>query len=316
MSKILGFLLSIFLLGCYEKDLPKVNGAFMNMYATESPMLLAPELLAGPFDEYNGTFSPDGTEFFYTTNPPDKGLISYTYLNENKNWEEPSVAFFSGNFSEYDPIFSPDGKRLYFTSTRPSRTNSEAGKTNIWYIEKVDDQWSDPVLLDLGRSGVYYSSLTRNGDIYFNIWSDGEIYKGVSNNDGYAVMKLDTVINSNIGEGDPFVSPDEDYLIFRGYVNTLGQGDLYISFNIDGQWTKPENLGEPINSSAHEMCPYITSDGKYFIFASARINSEYTSEPEMKISDLNDQMNPYDNGNLNIYYMSADFIPEMRKKYE
>ena len=123
-------------------------------------------------------------------------------------------------------------------------------------------------------------------------------------------------MNSKNGEGDPFISPDEDYIIFRGYNNSLGLGDLYISYLVEGQWTSPENLGEPINSAYHEMCPYVTTDGRFFIFASNRIETRYASLPNEGLESVRKKHQTADNGALNIYYISADFIEEKRRKHQ
>lgn len=288
----------------------------MGMQATDAPKLLYPELLSSSINEYNGTFSPDGQAFYYTTNTPEKGIITYTEMDAEGNWEKPKIAFFSGEFSEYDPIFSPDGQRLYFTSERPASLTDSSGKTNIWFIEKADSSWSEPQLLPLSRNGVYYSSFTRSGNLYLNVWDTGDMYKVEIGDTTHSLSALDTVLNSSNGEGDPFISPDEDYLIYRGYNNSLGRGDMYISFNIDGSWTAPENLGAPINSAAHEMCPYVTVDGKFFIFASARIRDSLDTQPGMDIAEVEAKYRSRDNGRTNIYYISADFIAERRKKYE
>ncbi len=308
----------IYLVGCKkeissEKD--SVQGPFMSMVPTEEPIMLAPEYLASSFDEYNGTFSPDGTEFFFTTNTPKKGIICFTKMDPNQVWTKPQIAPFSGEFSEYDPLFSPDGKRLYFSSERPLNTDDSSGNTNIWYVDKLDSIWSEPTLIDLGKDGNYYSSLTKNGDIYFNIWNTGDMYKATKTEVGYNTEPLAEVINSTNAEGDPFISPDEDYIIFRGYNNSLGYGDLYISYKINDSWTEPENLGMPINSVDHEMCPYVTTDGKFFIFASSRMVEPYASNPLDKLEDIRKKHHGVDNGELNIYYISADFIKEKRKKY-
>jgi Tol biopolymer transport system component len=301
-----------------EKKTDSVNGlgAFMGMLETSTPRLLNPDLIASPLDEYNGTFSPDGDEFYFTTYSPGLGIISYTEMDDLGNWSQPRVADFSGEYSEYDPLFSPDGKRLYFSSERPVSSGAEEGKTNIWYIERTDSSWSAPNLVWLDSRSTYYSSMTSNGLIYFNIWDTGDMYKAIPNQNGHDIILLDSLLNTSKGEGDPFISPDESYLIYRGYNNSLGRGDLYISFNIDGKWTEPENLGAPINSEAHEMCPYVTTDGDFFIFASARINDEFESSSGAKLTEVREKFNSYDNGQLNIFYMSADFIDEMRKKHQ
>ena len=71
---------------------------------------------------------------------------------------------------------------------------------------------------------------------------------------------------------DPFISPDETYLVFcstkpGGY----GQDDLYISFRGgDGAWQEPMNLGMSINSSGSENRPHVTLDGQYLFYTSNR----------------------------------------------
>ena len=196
----------------------------MNMEPTKLPVLLAPDLISSSLDEYNGTFSPDGKEFFFTTNTPNKGIISYTRLDEHGEWTKAMVAPFSGQYSEYDPLFSPDGDRLYFSSERPLNNEDSTGNTNIWYVEKQNTTWGDPIHVPLDRQGTFYSSVTREGDIYFNIWDTGDMYKANNTKDGYKVERLSDTLNSENGEGDPFISPDEDYIIFRGYNNSLGRG--------------------------------------------------------------------------------------------
>lgn len=313
------FILVFSFFGCQQQSSNpeelEVEGEFMNMIPTIQPQLLVPELLASSLTEYNGTFNPEGDEFFFTTNTPSRGIICYTRMGPDGQWMEPKVAGFSGTYSEYDPLFSPDGNRLYFSSQRPIPENDKNTYTNIWYVERAGDSWSEPVYVDLNGYGNYYSSITNSGNIYFNVWNNGDMFKAIPAGDGYEVERLPDVLNSDEGEGDPFISPDEDYIIFRGYKNSLGNGDLFISFNIDGQWTVPENLGEPINSQYHEMCPYVTIDKQYFIFASSRLKDKYPAIGGGNVKELRSKHQTFDNGDQNIYYMSAGFIEEMKEKY-
>ncbi len=75
-------------------------------------------------------------------------------------------------------------------------------------------------------------------------------------------------MNSTDGDGDPFISPNEDYLIFQSHRSGgFGQADLYISYKKeDGSWTNPRNLGPKINTSEFENAPSVTQDGKYLMF--------------------------------------------------
>src|SRR5215510_8284212 len=55
-----------------------------------------------------------------------------------------------------------------------------------------------------------------------------------------------------------------------GRPDSLGGGDLYISYRKNGEWTPAKNLGPKINGPGLEISPYLSPDGKYFFFSSAR----------------------------------------------
>ena len=98
---------------------------------------------------------------------------------------------------------------------------------------------------------------------------------------------------------DLYISPNEDYMIFRTYGRATGSG-LYITFNNDDEWSVPVNMGKEINKTGDEFCPMVDPDGKYFFFSS--------DKPQM----VNEK---YKIANFDIYYMSADFIDELLFKY-
>ncbi|WP_420603346.1 TolB family protein [Flagellimonas sp.] len=310
-------LFALLLLSCKQEQKPELeknpnNGPFFGIVPTEQPQLLAPELLTSPVTEYNGTFSPDGKEFYYTTDVPQNAYITFTEMLSDSTWSEPKIASFSGEFSDYDPLFSPDGNRIYFSSSRPKGDNENS---KIWYVERTDTGWGEPirVMLTGEEDNEFYSSLTHDGTLYFNIWSKGDIYKATPTDSIYQVELLPEIINDGGDKGDPFISPNEDYLIFRGYDDSIGRGDLYITFNINGEWTSPENLGEPINSETHEMCPWVSQDGKLFVFASGRSTEKLQTaplDPIKKVQEVNSSYN-----NLNLYYTSTDFIQKMKQKH-
>nr|WP_299382427.1 hypothetical protein [Allomuricauda sp.] len=318
-STSISILFALLLLGCQQTpksevvvaEKPSYKGPFFGVTPSATPKLLAPELLASPSTEYNGTFTPDGTVFFYTTDMPYNAYITFTKMQEDSTWSEPRIASFSGTFSDFDPLFSPDGNRLYFSSSRPEPDNENS---KIWYVERQGNDWGAPqrVVLTGEEDNEYYSSLTLDGSIYFNIWSKGDIYKATPQDSIYQTEKLPDAINSGGDKGDPFIDPNETYMIFRGYDNSLGRGDLYITFNIDGHWTAPENLGSPINSDQHEMCPWVSQDGSLFVFASARLEEPLSVKPLDPIKHINGTAN---SGKLNLYYTSTDFIENFRAKH-
>ena len=75
-------------------------------------------------------------------------------------------------------------------------------------------------------------------------------------------------INTEADEGDIYVAPDESFLIVTSdREGGLGRADLYISMHMpDGGWSKPKNLGAPINSESSDYCPVMSADGRFFFF--------------------------------------------------
>ena len=103
------------------------TGPYFGAKPSPTPALLAPELLRSHMVEFNGTFSADGSEFYFTLDIPGKkrqlkGIIAFTRMLDDGSWQPPAVAEFSGTHSDYDPIFSADDNRLYFSSRRPLPT--------------------------------------------------------------------------------------------------------------------------------------------------------------------------------------------------
>jgi outer membrane protein OmpA-like peptidoglycan-associated protein/tetratricopeptide (TPR) repeat protein len=66
----------------------------------------------------------------------------------------------------------------------------------------------------------------------------------------------------------PWISNDGNVLFFASDMpGGLGGADIYRSVKNNGKWSKPENLGVPVNTTADEFCPYIFRDSVLF-FAS------------------------------------------------
>lgn len=77
-------------------------------------------------------------------------------------------------------------------------------------------------------------------------------------------------LNSTLNEGAPAVSADGRLLFFTACERPEGKGscDIYLAQRMpDGSWSKPFNLGTPVNTTAWESQPSFSSDGKtlYFI---------------------------------------------------
>lgn len=85
-------------------------------------------------------------------------------------------------------------------------------------------------------------------------------------------VPLSSVINTSGNEGAQCISPDGQYLYFAGCgrADGLGKCDIYFSKLEGSAWSKPQNIGAPINSPYWESQPSISPDGKTLYFVSDR----------------------------------------------
>lgn len=112
---------------------------------------------------------------------------------------------------------------------------------------------------------LYFCSMREN--------ASGYLYRSRFVNGNYpTVEKLESVINrhdsTQNGAYDPYIAPDESYLIFSCiHSGGYGQDDQYICYNRNVRWTNPKNLGPEINTQAIEYGSYVSPDGKYYFFS-------------------------------------------------
>jgi outer membrane protein OmpA-like peptidoglycan-associated protein len=109
--------------------------------------------------------------------------------------------------------------------------------------------------------GKVFNPFRKN---YFNL----RIVIAKQNNGKWEITESFPYNNPAYSIGHPAISPSGDTLIFSSNMpGGLGETDLYLSIRKDGQWGKPVNLGNRINTAGKDEFPYITNNG-YLIFAS------------------------------------------------
>jgi hypothetical protein len=267
-----------------------------------TPERFAPELVSVTNQsEFGSIFTGDGKEFYYAVDIADKAEIRFMRLHKGK-WTKPITLISDEVFSYNDPMLSPDESKLYFISDQPFDNSEKKKDYDIWYVERTGDGWSTPVnagsAINSGKD-EYYVTLSKNGTIYFssNRKTEGvakgnfNIFSSIVTLGVYKrAIPLNDSINTKDYEADVFVARDESYLIFCGdRIDGYGRGDLYISYRKpDGTWTKAKNMGKTINTAGHELCPFVTKDGKYFLYTS---NQDIYWVDTRIINDLRQQKN-------------------------
>ncbi|MDP2338734.1 MAG: OmpA family protein [Bacteroidota bacterium] len=133
---------------------------------------------------------------------------------------------------EYWPSITVDGKTIIFT--RLVGSNRPLSQRN-----------------SLAQEDFYFSRFENN------IWQPSE-----------PLSSINTVYN----EGAQTISTDGKLLFFTACTRNDGKGscDIYFSRNREGEWSVPQNAGEPVNSPSWESQPSISANGETLYFVSNR----------------------------------------------
>lgn len=286
----------------------------------KTPEIFAEGIISSGDYDTHPAFTPSGDTVFFLRAAPDFSTwtICVSYFKNGK-WTKPEVAPFSGKYRDADPFVSKDGREVYFISTRPVNEKDTAKyDEDIWKVVKTSTGWSKPIHLDAPINSPmdeYYPTMTDDGTIYFASEREGgkgfsDIYFAKLENGKYLkTVNLGDPINSEFNEYEPFISPDEKYLIFMATrPNGLVNADLYLSYNKNGMWTKAEKLPAPFNSDAMEWSPKVTRDGKYFFFGSTRNTLKGTVPKPETAEQLNKRIRSAGNGLGDIYQVDLSAL--------
>lgn len=255
------------------------------------------KIINSRYDEYQPTISPDGQTLYFTGRRPDsKGGQRATdgkYYEDvyfckwdaaTSNWSEPEGVVGKVNTDDWDAIshISPDGQYLYLTQNIFNYTKS----ADITYTKLTGSgKWGNPKKLGKTINTSYFessASITGDGETMFFIseragegLGRGDIWmaKKISRREWGEPVNLGAVVNSTEDENFVHVHPSGKILFFssKGH-DGIGGYDIFKSELVDGNWTKPVNLGYPINTTADDAHFKITNDGKMGYFTSDRDN--------------------------------------------
>ncbi|KQB37685.1 OmpA family protein [Flavobacterium aquidurense] len=217
-----------------------------------------------------------------------------TYLNlveiplKNINSADSTVQYFAKELKtgmhESNAVFTKDGKTVYFT-----RNNSKKGtkKTDdkkisnlqIFKAELVNGKWTNIVSLPFNSANYSVEHPALSADekvLYFasdmpGTFGSFDIYSVNINKGAFDTPKnLGLIINTDKREQFPFVSGDNKlYFSSDGHLG-YGSLDVFVSEINGNQYSKPVNVGLPLNSNLDDFSFNIDSATKEGFFASNR----------------------------------------------
>jgi Tol biopolymer transport system component len=314
---LLSAFLGIFLIG---RSLPAQSRLpYSSKQPILSPKIFGDGVISTGDDESHPAFTPDGQTLYFLKNTPlfNHWTIVLSHYAKGK-WSTPMVAPFSGQYSDADPFITADGRKFFFISSRPVDGKSKQD-TDIWMMESTATGLSEPKHLGIpinSDTNEWFPTVANNGTLYFGSERSGgkgraDIWRSKLINGKYSEPEnLGDTINSAASEVEPFIAPDESFMIFAaaGRADSKGAFDLYISYNTKGGWTKPENLGDTINSSGWDFSPKISPDGKYFFFTSNRGFADKPLEKKLTYEELIARLHNSHNGLRDIYQVEISAL--------
>lgn len=294
-------------------------------YAAKAPLrepaLFAPGVIStGTFDSHIA-FTPDGATLYFARSTANFNFWTIMVSHyAHGRWSVPQVAPFSGQYADADPFITADGERFYFISRRPATPGGKPKTdTDIWVMRRTAAGWGEPRHLgDTVNSAddEWYPTLTREGTLYFGSGRPGgkgqtDLYRAPRAGEDFGPAEnLGAPLNTAADEYEPWISPDENTLIFMaaGRPDSSGGSDLYISHRRDGAWSEPKHLEGGVNSSAKEYAPKLSPDGRYFFWASTRNFTDTPLSQRMDTAAYTRRLDSPGNSLGDIYYIDADVV--------
>ncbi len=294
---------------------------------------VAPYVVAGPLTEpaifSKGTistgdyeshpaFAPDGKTIYFLKDSPDFSYWTiFVSRFQNGRWTKPEIAPFSGQYRDADPFITVDGSKLLFISDRPVPGKAHRD-LDIWAMDWNGNEWGPPRNLGApvnSESAEWYPTMAADGTLYFGSGRTGgqgktDLWRARLSGGHYTETEnLGRPVNSELDEFEPYIATDQSFLIFMAE-NREGRGDtdLYVTYQRNGAWTKPQSLPGSINSTASEYSPKISPDGKYFFWTSTRNLQNATPSKPLSTEEYLGRIHSAGNGLGDIYQIDFDAL--------
>ena len=214
---------------------------------------------------------------------PNNDYYEDVYIShkENGNWISPVNIGSNINTVSHDACVSlaAGGEKLIVYRTNKELTGGDLYMSSYngkdWNpAEKLgpeintEKSWQPSACISADDNTMYFSSDRKGG------FGGKDLYKVVKlpNGNWSKATNLGPTVNTGYDDDAPFIHPDGKTLYFssKGHKN-MGEYDVFKTvFQDDGSWSKPENLGYPINTVDDDIYFVLSTNGKRGYYSSNR----------------------------------------------
>ncbi|MFT4032246.1 MAG: OmpA family protein [Siphonobacter sp.] len=248
------------------------------------------------FSEIQPVISPDGyTLYFSRVNHPQNGNKKKgsqdVWLSERLSsspWTNARRMPNPVNGEEHNVIYSitPDGNTIL--THWVEKTGEDLKIRGFATMRKLAAGWERPKKLEIDglegmNKGYYqYGFLASDGKTLLLAFSEkknskeSDLYVSFQNKQGKwsRPMSLGKDINTAGDETTPFLAADGETLYFSSdREGGLGSNDIWVSYRLDKtwqRWSKPENLGAPINTPGFDAYFTLPASGEWAYFVTSK----------------------------------------------
>ncbi|NJK97723.1 MAG: hypothetical protein HC905_24955 [Bacteroidales bacterium] len=289
-----------------KKD-KKKNGPQILKYKEEC--LNAKEIVANPrrviiknlgeevnseYDDYNAVFGPHDSVMYFVSRRPVSGKSKPNELDfrfnediyfaekDSNNWKASKRLDLKFNNKHHNSVVwvSADGKTMFLY-------NGYKNNGDLQYSELKKGKWTKPSKLRGGfDTDERETSLTMTADgneVYFvsedprESFGGKDIFYSIKNKKGKWVSPKNagSSINTLYDEEGVYVHPDGKVLYFssRGHNNIGGYDIFRVEKDEKGSWSKPQNIGYPVNTPDDELYFRPSNNEKQGYFSTTRPDS-------------------------------------------
>ena len=239
-------------------------------------------------DEYLPFVARDNNLLFFTKNNQQEDIyVSYDTRMRgvvDNVWGTPHKLPINTSFNEGGGTLSKDGRIFFFTSCERDEVVGGRG-CDIYVSFNENDSWSKPINLVYINTEYWESQpcLSEDGrELYFVSNRPGgygkmDIWKSeITENSFSQPVNLGSNVNTSGHEMSPFIHSDNITLYFASdYHFGMGGHDIFYSRKIDKNWSKPQNIGYPINTYNDENSLVVSSNGTTAYFASDNLEQGF-----------------------------------------